>query len=167
MAPRRQAAAACVRVRRIHHQPGEIIYIGPRGARAGDLRVASRRPTLRPVMAASVPASLPSTRESPARVDSEQSGPPLPRGRAVAVATQRDQRSPPPSAQKRRNTACSDEPSGKRADIRSDDEHFRRSTLRLPSLPHPAKVRRRQTSHLGTKRQSAGCNRRRTLQCGS
>ena len=93
-------------------------------------------------MAASVPASLPSTRESPARVDSERSGPPLPRGRAVACETRRDRRSPPPSAHKRR-APSTDAPAGKRAAPANDDEHSISSTLRHPSLPEPDKVRRR------------------------
>ena len=93
-------------------------------------------------MAASVPASLPSTRESPARVDSEQSGLPLPRGRAVACEMRRDQRSPPPSAHKRR-APSTDAPAGKRAAPANDDEHSISSTLRHPSLSQPDKVRRR------------------------
>ena len=93
-------------------------------------------------MAASDPALHPSMRESPARVDSERSGPPLPRGRAVACETRRDRRSPPPSAQKRRAPSI-DAPAGKRAATDNDDEHSRSSSSRRPSLPQPDKVNRR------------------------
>ena len=116
----REAVARRVRRRQIHHQPGEIVHVGPGGARAGDRHALSRCPTLRPVMAASAPASLPSAREFPARVDSERSGHPLPRGRCFAHEMRRDRRSPPRSAHKRR-ASSTDAPAGKRAAPDVDD----------------------------------------------
>ena len=119
----------------------EVIYMGPGGTRARDRRAHPRRPELRPLMAASSSTHPISARECSARKDLQQPGSPLPRGRAVAPAARREQRSPPPSARKRCRDASSDKPAGKRALRRSDDEHFSSFVLHLKSPQYPDKAR--------------------------